>query len=199
MDAYTHAPGTAGTGAPARNSTPRHDSARAGLGPDAGTMGQRTKPAHDTAGTGRVHSTGLAAPLLARLEGVRTAGPGRWHARCPAHQDRSPSLSIRETGERVLLHCFAGCDPSDILAAVGLAWRDLYPDKWDCARLRPNEGAARYARRTLAALDPLELDRLVLKIAAADQRAGRPQSIEDRARTELAVERLTAARTGGRS
>lgn len=135
----------------------------------------------------------LAAPLLARLQGVRPAGPGRWNARCPAHQDKAPSLSIKETGERVLVHCFTGCDPSDVLTAVGLKWSDLYPDRWKCAAFRPNEAAAAYARRTLAAVDPLDIEREILRIAAADLRAGKDQSVEDRARVELAVLRLEAA------
>lgn len=135
----------------------------------------------------------LAAPLLARLEGIIPAGPGRWHARCPAHADKSPSLSIRDDGDKVLLHCFAGCDPSDVLTAVGLDWKDLYPDRWECARKRPNEGAARYARKVFAQLDPMDLEREVLRIAAADRRAGRPESIEDRARVQVAVLRIRAA------
>ena len=39
-------------------------------------------------------------------------------ARCPAHDDRSPSLSVSEGGSGVLAHCFAGCAFDDILAAV---------------------------------------------------------------------------------
>jgi hypothetical protein len=132
--------------------------------------------------------------LLSRLEAVMPAGDGRWYARCPAHNDRSPSLSVRETGEKVLLNCFAGCDPSDVLAAVGLEWRDLYPDRWDCARLRPNEGACRYAKRRLAALDPLDQERMILRVAAEAVRRGIELSIEDQARLAVARERLEVQR-----
>lgn len=53
-------------------------------------------------------------------------------ARCPGHEDRSPSLSIRELDDgALLLHCFAGCQASDVLAAVGLEFRDLYPNMPD--------------------------------------------------------------------
>ena len=133
-----------------------------------------------------------AQALLDRLEVVRRMGDDRWMARCPAHGDKSPSLSLAQEGDRVLIHCFAGCDSDDVLTAVGLAWRDLYPDPWVCARNRPNEGAARYARKTLAALDPLDVERGILRIVAADMRAGKRISAEDRARAELAVERLRA-------
>ena len=66
--------------------------------------------------------------LLVRLEGVR---PGRrgWSARCPAHEDKSPSLSVCEgEGGRIVLHDFAGCEPSAICAAMGLTLKDLFPD-----------------------------------------------------------------------
>jgi len=89
----------------------------------------------------------LAAPLLSRLEGVRSAGANRWYARCPAHDDRAPSLSIRDAENRVLIHCFAECDPEAVLKAVGLRWRDLYPEPWTCARQRSHEAARRYAQR----------------------------------------------------
>ena len=80
-----------------------------------------------------------------------------------------------------------------MLAAVGLGWKDLYPDRWECAAKRPNEAADRWARRTLAALDPLEIERQILRIAAADLRAGRAMNLEDRARTEVALLRVKAA------
>lgn len=38
--------------------------------------------------------------------------------RCPAHNDRSPSLSIRPGRRRLLVHCFAGCPPGDVLSAL---------------------------------------------------------------------------------
>jgi hypothetical protein len=68
--------------------------------------------------------------LLARLDLVRKTGNGRWVCRCPAHDDRGPSLSVRELDDgRVLLHCFAGCEVQSILDAVGLAFEDLFPER----------------------------------------------------------------------
>jgi hypothetical protein len=67
------------------------------------------------------------ARILDRLEGVKATGPSSWIAKCPAHPDRKPSLSIRETDDgRVLLHCFAGCSVGDVLAVIGLQLRDLF-------------------------------------------------------------------------
>jgi hypothetical protein len=69
--------------------------------------------------------------LLARLEGVRRTGANSWVARCPAHDDRDPSLSVSVKDGRVLLHCFAGCSADAVLGAVGLTWKDLREsDPW---------------------------------------------------------------------
>lgn len=49
-------------------------------------------------------------------------------ARCPAHRERTGSLSITDMGAgRTRLHCFGGCHQSDVLKAAGLSWRDLRP------------------------------------------------------------------------
>lgn len=51
-----------------------------------------------------------------------------WSARCPAHDDRRPSLSISEgDGGRALVHCHAGCDIGAICEAIGLKPTDLMP------------------------------------------------------------------------
>lgn len=66
--------------------------------------------------------------LLERLDGVREVAPGRWRARCPAHNGHRPTLAITETADGVvLLHCFAGCSVGDIAAALGLDLVDLFP------------------------------------------------------------------------
>ena len=67
---------------------------------------------------------------LSRLEKVRRRQPGQWSARCPAHGDKSPSLSIRETPDgAVLLHCFGGCETAEIVASLGLELSDLFPPR----------------------------------------------------------------------
>jgi len=67
---------------------------------------------------------------LSRLDKVRQRQPHQYSARCPAHADKGPSLSVRESPEgSVLLHCFAGCEVADIVAAMGLELHDLFPPK----------------------------------------------------------------------
>lgn len=48
---------------------------------------------------------------------------GHWHGnvamcRCPAHEDRTPSLSIRQGDRSILVTCFAGCSNEDVLKAI---------------------------------------------------------------------------------
>jgi hypothetical protein len=46
-------------------------------------------------------------------------------ARCPAHDDRRPSLSVREGADgRVLVWCFAGCPTEDVVPLDPVTWKD---------------------------------------------------------------------------
>lgn len=71
-----------------------------------------------------------ADALISRLEKVRKSGNGRWVCRCPAHDDKGPSLAIRELDDgRILLHCFAGCETASVLDAIGMTFDDLFPER----------------------------------------------------------------------
>lgn len=70
----------------------------------------------------------VVARILDRLGRVKATGAGRWLACCPAHEDRSPSLSIREVDGRILVHCFAGCEIEDVLGALGCQLSDLFEE-----------------------------------------------------------------------
>lgn len=71
-----------------------------------------------------------AEEFVSRLDHARPVGRGRWIARCPAHTDRTPSLSVTEGDDgRVLIYCHAECDPHAIVDAVGLDLSDLFPSK----------------------------------------------------------------------
>ncbi len=63
-----------------------------------------------------------------RLQGgtVRSSGSG-WMCTCPAHDDRNPSLSVRDGEDgSVLLKCHAGCSNESVVASLGLSMRDLF-------------------------------------------------------------------------
>ena len=128
--------------------------------------------------------------LLPKLQRVHPRGPGRWGARCPAHNDRGPSLSIREVEDgRLLLHCFAGCDVHAIVSAIGLDVTDLFPPSdRPSAPLRPGE---RWVPRD--ALRSLAHEVSIAAVAADDVASGRPLSPEDRERVHLAASRIRGA------
>ena len=72
--------------------------------------------------------------VLDRFQNV-VGNNGKWVALCPAHKDRSPSLAINETDDRLLLHCFAGCETKHVAAAVGLDMSDLFHQKLTSIKL----------------------------------------------------------------
>ena len=60
----------------------------------------------------------MNAEIIAKALGGCRAGGG-WVAHCPAHDDRTPSLSVRvsQTG-KVLIQCHADCDQKPVIAAL---------------------------------------------------------------------------------
>ena len=66
-----------------------------------------------------------AEGILAQLKGVRPSGSG-WVARCPAHDDQNPSLSIHERDGKVLLKCFAGCTIEAVCGSAGIELSELF-------------------------------------------------------------------------
>jgi hypothetical protein len=66
--------------------------------------------------------------LRAHGGSVKQSG-GQWMCTCPAHDDRNPSLSVKQGDDgRVLLKCFAGCSVDAVADALALEMRDLFPD-----------------------------------------------------------------------
>lgn len=66
--------------------------------------------------------------LLGRLEGVK-GRDGQYKAVCPAHSDKTPSLSVSVGNDgKILLKCFAGCSTENIVAAMGLEMKDLFAE-----------------------------------------------------------------------
>jgi putative DNA primase/helicase len=59
----------------------------------------------------------MTADFIARALKARRSG-SCWMAKCPAHDDHNPSLSIREADGKVLLHCHAGCTQGDVIDAL---------------------------------------------------------------------------------
>ena len=119
-----------------------------------------------------------ASSLLEKLDGVRKTGASKWIARCPAHDDKSPSLAITECDDgKTLIHCFALCSQAEVLNAVGLEMRDLSPVRLDHS-LKPK-------RRPFDSMQVLRCVALEVQIAAcvaSDVINGKKIDIDDWAR-----------------
>lgn len=130
--------------------------------------------------------------LLSKLDGVRERRAGQWMARCPAHDDKRPSLLI-ELGadDRVLLFDYAGCGAAEIVAAVGLSLGDLF------ARRLPDDPRYRRRRPFVTARDALaavDHEMLLVAALASDLLAGRQPSPDDLQRLADARVRLARVR-----
>jgi hypothetical protein len=117
--------------------------------------------------------------LLPRLDKVRRGKPSQWHACCPAHDDRNPSLSITETSDgTLLLKCWAGCTATEIVTTVGLTLKDLFPN---CVGRHPRRGPSQQA---------IQFERVLTECGRQQIEAGTTLSVSDRERLELARRRL---------
>lgn len=109
--------------------------------------------------------------FLSRLDGVR-GRDGAWTARCPAHADRSPSLSVKALPDgRILMHCFGGCDTEAVLGALGLTLTDLFPER--LGDFAPTRGAF----SAMDAMRCLSFEAGIAALAAADIAEGRPVDV----------------------
>lgn len=129
-----------------------------------------------------------ASDIAAMLTKARKTGPGRWVACCPAHEDRSPSMTIRELDDgRILMHCFTGCSIESILGALGIQFEDLFPEK--LGDHFPREKIPFPASDVLQAV---KKEALIVAIGAAAS-VHRELSLEDKERLMLASERIQRA------
>mgnify|MGYP000409722419 FL=1 len=115
------------------------------------------------------------------FDGVRETGNGQYSCRCPAHEDKSASLGIKEgDGNRILLNCFAGCDVKSILESVGLDWKDILPDN----KLYQAE---KHKFNPFAVLKMIRDEVLIIGLSSADIRNGKPLNDKDHDRLMKAV------------
>jgi hypothetical protein len=124
--------------------------------------------------------------LVARLDKAKRTSRDSWLACCPAHGDRTPSLTVRDLEDgRILIHCFAGCGAADVMAAIGLETADLFP-----APIADHLPAVRQPFSATDALRALRHEAAVVAISSADAAEGKPVNRE---RLFLASERIADA------
>jgi hypothetical protein len=122
--------------------------------------------------------------ILSRLPKYANSGKNRYIAPCPAHDDRSPSLSITEaTDGRVLIHCFAGCPAMDVVESIGLTLADLYPP--DSPDYNINQKPLIRGKQT-----ELTVDQWVLELCKDARKQGKKISVEDLERERQAFMRV---------
>ena len=130
--------------------------------------------------------------FISKLEGVRQTRKGGWLARCPAHEDRSPSLSVSEGDDgRILLNCFGGCSAHEVVRSVGLEMDALFPDRL------PGTEYVKGLRRPFPAADVLAAladEALLVAVAAYNQAHGIELDDRDRERLLAAYGRIAAGR-----
>lgn len=128
--------------------------------------------------------------LLSRLEGVKRTGNGQWMAKCCAHDDRSPSLSIKDAGNgKILVNCLAGCSALDVLGAVGMDWNDVMPEKVISHQERPTRQRV-YPSDALRAIQ-FEARIVIATAFALNNGEKLPQTDLDR--LKLSMERINTA------
>jgi len=123
--------------------------------------------------------------VLSRLDRV-SGRNGSWTAKCPAHQDKSPSLAIAERDGVVLLHCFAGCSAYEICSAIGLEMSDLFPERVETGKPKP-----KFFSKDL--LKIIHFEACVVMMLASDVANGKSISQDDLNRAWLAYERIDEA------
>jgi hypothetical protein len=130
--------------------------------------------------------------LLDRLDSVRKNGTDKWIARCPAHDDKTPSLAIKYVGDKILLHCFGGCSADDVITAVGLEMADLFetPPTHDGNYQRVKRGSGFTATDALKAL---AREARLVGMAARDIGNGIALGEDDIDRVRIASQRIDDA------
>jgi len=124
--------------------------------------------------------------LLNRLSKVKQTGAGKWVACCPAHEDRSPSLSIRQADDKILIYCFAGCDADDVVGSVGMSLGDLMPE--NVGHNQPYDNVPAYNKTEL--FDVMVGETAIFMVAARHIAMGVALSDADMQRIRMAESRL---------
>lgn len=129
--------------------------------------------------------------LLSKLQRVTAKKPTKnglnlWLALCPAHADKTPSLTITEcTDNTVLLKCWSGCTVSEIVRAVGLELKDLF--KYESTNKQSNSSPS---FKKLPSKQAIAHERLIIQVAQAQQNKGQLLNKADKQRYQLALQRL---------
>lgn len=129
--------------------------------------------------------------LLTRLDKVKelksTAKGTQYKALCPSHADKTPSLIITECSNgTVLVKCWAGCTTNEVVSALGLTLKDLFPNKDNAYTSRPKQPSKQ----------AIAHESFIVDIAKTSLTKGLPLTDTDNARYQLALKRLSTLQGG---
>ena len=128
--------------------------------------------------------------ILSRLSKVKGRN-GAYVACCPAHNDKSPSLAIREVEDgRILLKCFGGCSVQEIVGSIGMDIGELFPPDDKLSHHKPRVKNAFYATDLLRVI---EFESVLVSVAASNVANGVKLTDNDRSRLRQAQERIIEA------
>jgi hypothetical protein len=127
--------------------------------------------------------------MLSRLTQVKGRN-GNYVACCPAHEDRKPSLAVKEEDGKIILHCFAGCSVENIVGAVGMDMTDLFPPKEKVDYARPAPKVKFFATDLLRVI---ALEAAIVSVAAYDMSKGKTLPQHDLDRLQVAYQRINTA------
>jgi hypothetical protein len=126
--------------------------------------------------------------FLSYFEKSYRSGKDEYQCLCPAHNDKTASLSIKNLpDERILIHCFAGCAANDILEAVGLTFDDIVPKR--LGDFKPVSKPF----NPYAVLKAISNETLLVALAGLEVANGKTLPQEDKDRLMIAVNRLREA------
>ena len=71
---------------------------------------------------------------------AKSIGGGvQYRGLCPAHDDDSPSFSVKMTDEKILMKCFAGCSFDQICSSLGIQKSETFNQFESCEKITHNE------------------------------------------------------------
>lgn len=149
---------------------------------------------HDKRAATQLYSVSKLNTLLNHLEHVDKRGD-KYRAKCPSHEGKSTaSLAITEKDDgRILIHCFGGCDTSEVLSAIGLGLTDLFPGR--LTHKATPEQRRKWKQDALHRdwaefVKDLVAESRIVYVANLQLCTGQALNSEDSARLKLAMERI---------
>lgn len=114
--------------------------------------------------------------IVPLLNHVRRLSDNRYIACCPAHEDKNPSLSLRESGKRILVFCHSGCNFKEITNALGIDPQDWFDDQVIPVHVRAAREVRQQeikARTYMHRLDQIRVKQLAKELRQRDERKQR--------------------------